>query len=172
MTVTSAGRTATGTETFISMPPRFRVDASFVSPAAPTVSIVRLADGVFVCAGLPRQTGQCAEFPPDLAAQFDAAYELEDQMLTRPDLFDSTFDGSERVGGRLAHCFSVRPRIVVSYENAVLCYNDDGVPLRMKLERDGATVTLENTGVGIVQEYDFALPFPVGPFPSLTPTRP
>jgi hypothetical protein len=169
MTVTSAAGTAIGTETFISMPPRFRVDAAFVSPSGPTVSILRLADGIFVCAGLPRQKGQCAKFPPDLAAEFDAAYELEDQMLTHPELFDSTYEGSERIGGRLAHCFSVRAKVPVSYENAALCYNDDGVPLRMKMDRNGATLTLENTGVGPVQEYDFALPYSVGPFPSLPP---
>lgn len=169
MTVTSAAGTAIGTETFVSMPPRFRVDAAFVSPSGPTVSILRLTDGVFVCASVPRQKGQCAKFPPDLAAEFDAAYELEDQMLTQPELFDSTYQGSERIGGRLGHCFSVTARIPVSYENAVLCYNDDGVPLRMKMDRNGATLTLENTGVGPVQEYDFALPYSVGPFPSLPP---
>ncbi len=37
------------------------------------------------------------------------------------------------------------------------------------MDRDGATLSLENTGVGIFQEYDFALPFTVGPFPSLPP---
>ena len=153
-TYTFSGTGATGEETFTiySRPPDSRVDVT----SGGSTSILISAGGTDYICDDSSQT--CSVSPVPLGATLPFL-----GFLTDPDTLASAVSSdldhsTETIAGQDADCYSASAAGATSE----VCFNDDGILVRLHVDVSGAEYTMEATSVeGTVSDSDLEPPYPV-----------
>ncbi len=159
ITGTGSGQAMTGEQTWYVKPPKMRYDFALGAAGGGTTSLFIVESGTFLCTAVGAQKQCFTSGGPGAGAQANPGQQFDAQLRTRPDQFDSTYEGTKKIAGQDAQCWALKGKAAeLAGAEYRTCYTAQGMLVLMQSTSAGLGFTMEAKSIGSVSDADFELP--------------